>query len=211
MRQKRKTTQGEPGEGTPCFRDPGPAVPAPRPSNVEESEVLVDALQAANEALIRSNEGLQGVGEELETSLDMLQAANGALVLQNAALRERVAVLERLSSDLDALLADACLVEVDRALCLRRFTPEAGRLLGLSAADAGRPFAALAHGLDVPDLEQLLAQAAGAAAARHERALHDRSGRWYSMRVQPYHGPGDSGGAVVVLVELDRPPAASSD
>jgi chemotaxis methyl-accepting protein methylase len=179
-------------------------------ASAEEHEALIEELQSSNEELTSSNDELQSVNEELETSREELQAAHDELASQNALLGERVADLDRLSDELGGLLSSMGLavVLVDRDLRVQRFTPEAGRLLGLRSTDTGRFLAALDLGIDVPDLEQLVSAAAGAAATSHEREVRDRTGRWYSMRIRPYRrGEGQAEGAVMVLVELGRPPS----
>jgi chemotaxis methyl-accepting protein methylase len=166
----------------------------------EEHTALIEELQTSNEELTASNEELMSINEELETSQEELQATNDALASQNDALGERIAVLDRASDDLGGLLSSPKLsiVLLDRELCVRRFSPEAGRILGLASNDVGRHLATLDLGVDQAAVERLMV-----AVATREREARDRARRWSSMLIRPCRvSAGQADDAVVVLVEM---------
>ncbi|HVS13632.1 MAG TPA: chemotaxis protein CheB [Thermoanaerobaculia bacterium] len=160
----------------------------------EQLRTAVDQLRTATEEhgasyeeLLSLNEELQSSNEELEASKEELQCLNEELTTTNTQLEERNEELRTLTSDLDNLLTSTSVptVFLDRELRARRFTPAASGVLGVSAADLGRPLADLT--LRVRD-DRLLADA--------ERVLADPTpveaevcgddGRWFARRVLPY-------------------------
>jgi PAS domain len=103
------------------------------------------------------------------------------------------------NNDLKNLLSstNVALVIVDRDLSIRRFTPEAQRILGLITSDVGRPFDNINASLSIPDLHQLVLQVV-TDFTPVERNVHVRSGKQYTLRVLPYSTM-DVDGAVITL------------
>lgn len=111
-------------------------------SNIEDMESSNEELKASNEEIMSMNEELQSANEELETSKEELQSLNEELSTVNSQLQDKVEELEKAHNDMSNLLnsADIATLFLDTDLCIRQFTPAAGRLLGLIASDTGRPF-----------------------------------------------------------------------
>jgi two-component system CheB/CheR fusion protein len=173
---------------------------------IEEQEATNEELQSSNEELLSSNEELQSINEELETAKEELTSTNEELSTLNEELAARNAELERVNDDLGNLLAsvDVAIVMLSRDLRIRRFTPQAERVLNLIPSDIGRPLGDLNPRIEAPDLGALLAEVIGTGATR-ERNVRDRDGRWYWMRIRPYRGADGKGdGAVMLLVDIDR-------
>ena len=173
---------------------------------IEEQEATNEELQSANEELLSSNEELQSINEELETAKEELQSTNEELTTLNEELGSRNVELNRLNNDLVNLLASVNIpiVMVSADARIRRFTPQAQRVLNLIPGDVGRPIGDLNPRIDAPDLEQLIAEVIDTVSIR-ERDVQDREGRWYSMRIRPYRTTDNKiDGAVILLVDIDR-------
>jgi two-component system CheB/CheR fusion protein len=173
---------------------------------IEEQEATNEELQSANEELLSSNEELQSINEELETAKEELQSTNEELSTLNDELGSRNAELNGLNDDLENLFASVNIpiLMLSRDLRIRRFTPQAERVIGVIAGDIGRPIGDIKPRIDAPDLEHLIREVIDAVSTR-EREVRDNEGRWYSMRIRPYRTTDNKiDGAVLLLVDVDR-------
>ena len=171
----------------------------------EAHEATNQEFQAANEELQSANEELQSINEEMETSKEEIESTNEELITVNEEMVNRNTELNRLNSDLNNLQASIHLAVVllGRDLTIRRFSPLAEKTLNLVASDVGRPIGALKHNLDVPDLQQLLAQVIDTVQVQ-EREVRDNTGRWYLLRARPYLAVDNKiNGATLVLVDIN--------
>jgi len=87
-------------------------------------------------------------------------------------------------------------------LRIRRFTPQAEKVLNLGSRDVGRLISDLQLNLDLPNLHERILEAIGA-----ERDLQlevqDRQGRWYSLWVSPRRSGADQiDGVALALVDI---------
>jgi two-component system, chemotaxis family, CheB/CheR fusion protein len=178
---------------------------------IEELASTNDELKAANEEALSSNEELQSMNEELQTAKEELQSANEELTTLNDELHNRNSELGQVAADLGNLLAsiDIPVVMLSHDLRIRRYTPAVSRVLNLMSSDVGRPIKDINLGVDIADPEAMLTEAMESASAA-ERQGRDRSGRQYTLRVQPVKtAEGRVDGVVMMLLEADgRPPAA---
>ena len=173
-------------------------------SLIQRHDAANEELKSANEEILSNNEELQSTNEELETAKEELQSVNEELISVNEQLQQSNRDLGRSNDDLTNLLGSASVpmfvLGID--LCIRRFTPAAGKVLGLVQGDVGRPVADVALGFGLPDLEAVVA---GVIDAIHP-AVHEvrgGDGRWYSLRVYPYRTADHRiDGAVVVLADI---------
>jgi two-component system, chemotaxis family, CheB/CheR fusion protein len=168
---------------------------------IEDQEATNEELQSANEEILSSNEEKQSTNEELETAKEELQSTNEELSTVNDELRSRHDEIVHANNDLKNLLSstNVPLVIVDRDLSIRRFTPEAQRILGLITSDVGRPFDNINASLNIPDLHQLVLQVV-TDFTPVERNVHVRSGKQYTLRVLPYSTMDNKvDGAVITL------------
>ena len=172
---------------------------------VEDYESAKEEMDAVNEETLSSSEELQSTNEELETAKEELQSSNEELTTLNDELQSRNSELSQLTNDLSNLLigVDIPIVILDGGLRIRRFTPAAEKVLSLIATDVGRPFADMALRLEIPNWDGLVDEAMG----QHrivEREVRDRQGRWYCLRMRPYHaGEGKIDGVLVALLDID--------
>ncbi len=174
-------------------------------SIIEEQEATNEELKSANEEVLSSNEELQSTNEELETAKEELQSANEELVTVNEQLQNRNAELAGLSDDLANLLAgvNIPIVMLDNGRRIRRFTPQAEKLLNLLPTDLGRPIDNIRPNVDVPDLEKMIGEVIDTMAVK-ELEVKDGSGRWHSLRIRPYKTVDNKiEGVVMVFIDID--------
>jgi two-component system CheB/CheR fusion protein len=157
-------------------------------SIIEAMEATNEELQSANEEIQSVNEELQSTNEELQTSKEELESANEELHTVNEEMQHRNDQLNLLNNDLNNLLNSVNLpmVMVGPELNIRRFTPQAAKVLGVTASDVGRPITRLRLKLlDAAALEQIMLNVISEVRPSHQR-LRDASGRWCELQVTPY-------------------------
>src|SRR5262249_26389472 len=175
-------------------------------SVIEQQEAANEELQSANEEVQSANEELQSINEELETSKEEIQSSNEELVTVNDEQQNRNAELHQSNNDLTNLLSSVqmAIVMLGPDLRIRRFTPMAEKTFNLIRTDVGRPISDIKLNIDVPDLEQLVVQVIDTVSAK-EQEVHDKQGRWYSLRIRPYRTLDNKiDGAVLVLLDVDN-------
>jgi two-component system CheB/CheR fusion protein len=175
-------------------------------SVIEGQEAANEELKSANEEILSSNEELQSTNEELETAKEELQSVNEELSTINEELQTRNAELAVLQSDLSNLLTAINVPTILLALDgrVRRFSPQAQKLLNLTPSDVGRPLQDLKLKLDVPGLEDVVKLVIDTVATR-QIEFQDRDGRWHMLRVLPYWTADKRiDGAVLAFMDIDR-------
>jgi two-component system, chemotaxis family, CheB/CheR fusion protein len=174
-------------------------------SLVEQHEAANEELQSANEEIQSSNEELQSINEELETAKEELESSNEELATVNDELQNRNLELTTLNDDLSNLIGSVSIpiLMLDSDLRIRRFTPQAEKILNLIPADVGRPIGDIKFKINVPDLEALIAEVISTISTQ-ELEVQDTEGRWYAMRVRPYKTLNNRiDGVVIVLIDID--------
>ncbi len=174
-------------------------------SLIEQQDAANEELKSANEEILSSNEELQSTNEELQTAKEELQSINEELTTVNEQLQHRNVELALLNDDMTNLLASSGVANVVLGidLCIRRFTPAAGRLLGLLAGDIGRPIGHLKRSADLPDMEALVGDVIATVQPK-EREVRGPDGREYLLRIHPYRTTDNRiDGAVLVLFDID--------
>lgn len=174
-------------------------------SVIEQKETNNEELRSANEEIQSSNEELQSINEELETAKEELQSTNEELATVNDELESRNTELTRVNNDLTNLIASVniAIVIVGQDLRIRRFTPQAEKLLNLIGGDVGRPISDITANIAVPQFKEILTAAIDQVQTREE-SIQDKSGSWYSVRVRPYKTLDNKiDGAVAVFIEID--------
>jgi two-component system CheB/CheR fusion protein len=173
---------------------------------LEEQETTYEELRSANEETQSSNEELQSTNEELETAKEELQSSNEELTTLNEELQNRNSELSQLNSDLNNLLGSTHIATVmlSSDLRIRRFTPMAEAVLGLSAADLGRFFRDLQLSLPLPDLERKAIEVTETLSV-FECEVSNREGHWFLLRLRPYKTLDNKiDGVVMALLDIDR-------
>jgi two-component system, chemotaxis family, CheB/CheR fusion protein len=156
-------------------------------SIIESQEGTNEELQSANEEIQSGNEELQSTNEELQTSKEELESANEELHTVNEEMQHRNELLTQLNNDLTNLLYSVSLpiVMVGADLSVRRFTPQAAAVLGLSSSDIGRPLPRLRLKLDMGSLEQNMLDVIQQVQSQ-QLHVQDNDGKWCMLRIVPY-------------------------
>ena len=181
-------------------------------SVIETQEATNEELQSANEEILSSNEELQSTNEELETAKEELQSANEELSTVNDELRSRNQEVTQINNDLTNLFAsiDFAVVIIGSDLSIRRFTPQAQKLLGLIPADVGRPLTNINPTIEIPELQSLVLQVM-ASLRQADRVITDRKGARYQLRILPYRTVENKiDGAIITIIDISSFAAAES-
>ncbi len=173
-------------------------------SVIEEQDTTNEELKSANEEILSSNEELQSTNEELETAKEELQSTNEELTTLNEELQNRNTELSVAHNDMLNLLASVNIpiLILGNDLRIRRFTPQAERLLNLIPTDVGRPIGDIKPNFTLANLEELITESIDAVTIK-EQEVQDRQGRWYAMRIRPYRTTENKlDGAVIIWIEI---------
>jgi two-component system CheB/CheR fusion protein len=88
-------------------------------------------------------------------------------------------------------------------LSVRRFTPQAGKVLGLTATDVSRPIARLKLKIEVADLEQKMLDVISEVQPKQYR-VKDSEGQICDLRLTPYRTADNRiDGVVLSVVSID--------
>ncbi len=168
-------------------------------ATLEERQTSQEELRSANEELQSTNEELQSTNEELTTSKEEMQSMNEELQTLNAELQAKVNELSRASNDMRNLLdsTDIATLFLDNELHVRRFTPQATKIIKLIPADVGRPITDLASELSCPELA-MDAREVLRTLVSSEKSIGARDGRWFTVRIMPYRTLDDRIDGVVI-------------
>ncbi len=173
-------------------------------NTVEELESTNEELRSSNEESMSMNEELQSSNEELEATTEELRSLNEELSTVNAQLRDKIEQLETSNNDIRNFFASARVptIFLDEHLRINRFTPAAGKLLGIDAGDVGRFTGDIARDLLQHDLEQE-ARSVLASLETHSCELRTSEGRWFARQVLPYLTDSRSvEGVVITLTDI---------
>lgn len=173
---------------------------------IEHAEISNEEHRASNEELQAINEELRSATEELETSKEELQSVNEELVTVNYELKVKVEETGKANDDLNNLIAstDIATIFVDRAVCIKRFTPRAADIFSIIATDIGRSLLDITHRLEYGHLADDVSSTFD---TLHpvERELRSNDGRYYLMRLLPYRTTEDKiEGAVMTFIDISR-------
>ncbi|MGH7534114.1 MAG: ATP-binding protein, partial [Gemmatimonadales bacterium] len=175
-------------------------------SLIDEQDRVHAELQAAHEDSLSINEEFQSTNEELVTTKEEVQSVNEELTTVNDEMRKRNLELQNLNTDLANVLESVRIpiIICDRDLRLRRYSPSADTLFGLSRlpdrsrlTDAPLPIAAAS-------LDRLCRAALENDRPETEQ-VRDGEGRWHEVRSWPYRdAEGRTVGVVFALVDIDE-------
>jgi two-component system CheB/CheR fusion protein len=167
--------------------------------NHEEMQTSQEELRSTNEELQSTNEELQSTNEELTTSKEEMQSLNEELQTVNAELQAKVDELSRAANDMKNLLnsTDIATLFLDDELNVRRFTPQAAKIIKLLPADVGRPITDLTSDLRYAKLAEDTREVLRTLAAS-EKPIGTSDGRWFNVRIMPYRTLDDRIDGVVI-------------
>jgi two-component system CheB/CheR fusion protein len=174
-------------------------------ATIEELETSNEELQATNEELLSSNEELQSTNEEL-------QSVNEELITVNSEYQKKIDELSELNDDMNNLLSGTAIgtVFLDENLLIRKFTPPLARQINIIKTDVGRPFADLSHNLHYDNLSSDV-ERVQASETPSEIEVKNKEGRWFLVKIQPYHTEQESlnrKGIVLSLIDITERKAA---
>lgn len=146
-----------------------------------------EELQSANEEILSANEELQSTNEELETAKEELQSTNEELVTLNEELSNRNSELSLVNDDLSNVLSNAnsAIVIVNSEMKVRRLTPAATTLLGISYRDAGHNLFDFELGFPAEILKEKIYEVINSI-TNIDIESRNTSGNYYSIRIRPY-------------------------
>ena len=170
----------------------------------EEMQTSQEELKSANEELQSANEELQSTNEELMTSKEEMQSLNEELQTINAELQSKMDDLSRVNNDMANLLnsTEIATVFLDEDLNVRRFTPQATRIIKLIAGDVGRPITDIGSDLVYHELAEDVQEVLRTLVFVEKQAV-TRDGRWYTVRIIPYRTLDNViNGVVITFVDI---------
>jgi two-component system CheB/CheR fusion protein len=173
---------------------------------VEELESSNEELRSTNEELQSSNEELQSINEELESSKEELQSLNEELQTMNSELENNLEELSRAHDDMRNLLNsnEVATIFIDNDLRVRRFTPEATKLVNLIQTDIGRPLKHVATNIQNDDMINEVCGVLENLKSKNKE-VRTKKGEWYKMRVMPYRTTNNKiDGAVITFNSIDE-------
>ena len=124
---------------------------------------------------------------------------NEELQTVNTQLQSKVAEHARTSNDMKHLLnsTDIATLFLDNDLNVRRFTPQATKIIKLISADVGRPITDLASELRYPELAEDAREVLRTLVSA-EKPIAARDSRWFTVRIMPYRTLDDRIDGVVI-------------
>ena len=173
-------------------------------SVIQEQEIATEELKSAHEEVQSSNEELQSTNEELLTAKEELQSTNEELTTVNDEMQNRNVDLQQINNDLINLLSSVNIpiMMLGSDLRIRRFTPQAEKILSLIPSDIGRQISDFRLKINVPDVAALCLEVVDSLAVK-EREVQDEDGRTYSMFIRPYRTLDNRiDGVVIALVDV---------
>ena len=168
-------------------------------TTIEEMQTAQEELRATNEELQSNNEELQSTNEELNSSKEELQSLNEEMQTVNAELQTKMEELSQSNSDMKNLLNGIVIATIflDNNLGVKRFTPEADRIVHLVAGDVGRPLSHFATNLKYDRLVEDAKEVLGRLVSK-EAQVEAKDGHWYNMRILPYRSADNAIDGVVM-------------
>jgi two-component system CheB/CheR fusion protein len=163
-----------------------------------------EELRSYNEELQSANEELQSMNEELETSKEELQSLNEELATVNAELQGKTEELSSTNDDLRNLLdsTNIATLFLDPRLCVKRFTPEATKVINLIQKDVGRPVSHLKTKLEDENLAQEAQEVLDTLVPKQSE-ITSIDGQWYLKRLTPYRAANNViDGVVVTFIDI---------
>jgi two-component system CheB/CheR fusion protein len=154
---------------------------------VEEMETSQEELKSSNEELQSTNEELQSTNEEVITSKEELQSLNEELTTLNSELQSKNDNLIQANNDMVNILNSTQIptIFVDNNLRIKRFTPQAIKVISLIQSDTGRPITDISGNLQYEGLADDIKQVLSDLLTRSVE-IQTKDGVWYRMNIVPY-------------------------
>jgi len=171
---------------------------------VEEMETSQEELKSANEELQSINEELQSTNEEVVTSKEELQSLNEELTTLNSELQSKNDELTLANNDMTNIINSTQIptIFVDNELKIKRFTPQANKIISLISSDIGRPITDITSNLEYEDLVIDIKNVLSTLISKTVE-VQTKNGTWYRMHIVPYRTTENViDGAVITFMEI---------
>lgn len=173
---------------------------------LENLEDANEKMKQAHETLREKDEELRSTKEELETTKEELQSMNEELNTINAELQHKIDDLSKANSDINSLLSSTEIgtVFLDKNLCIKRFTPAAGKMMNLLESDVKRPISHLNTFLIRERLTENL-EKVFKTLIPYEKEIKEPDNTWYLVRFLPYQTENNMiDGVVITIVNITK-------
>lgn len=173
---------------------------------IEDYETHQEQLSTANEELQSNNEEMQSANEELETAKEELQSTNQEMTTVNDEMAARNIEMSRMNDDLSNFFEsiEISLVMVDLEFHIRRYSPEAVKVLGLKTSDIGIPLDVVLKDQGFELLDSILKNVIKTGATQ-EIETQNHTQHWFRLQVRPYKTANSKiAGAVVAWIDIDK-------
>lgn len=150
-------------------------------------QLAIEGLETTNEELQSSNEELLSSNEELQSSNEELQSLNEELHTLNTEHQLKIKELIELNDDLDNYFKSTEIGQVflDKDLRIRKFNPQAMRLINLIEGDIGRPISHISNNLANDNLLEGIKEVQDSEGV-YEKEVQLQDGRINLMRIYPF-------------------------
>lgn len=173
---------------------------------LENLEDVNGKMKQAHEIVREKDEELRSTEEELETTKEELQSMNEELNIINAELQYKIDDLSKANSDINTLLSSTEIgtVFLDKNLCIKRFTPAAGKMMNLMESDVKRPISHLNTFLIREKLTENL-EKVFKTLIPYEKEIKEPDNTWYLVRFLPYQTENNMiDGIVITIVNITK-------
>lgn len=167
-------------------------------------QLAIENLETTNEELQSSNEELLSTNEELQSSNEELQSLNEELHTLNTEHQLKIKELIDLNDDLDNYFKSSEIGQIflDSNLYIRRFNPQARRLINLIDSDIGRPISHISNNLTDDTLLENITTVQDSEEV-YEKQIRLKDGRLNLMRIYPYlRRDKENDGVVLTFVDI---------
>ncbi len=169
-----------------------------------EIQTLSTEIEYLQKELNISQESWQGVNQEMLIFKEEAQSMHEEMLTVNAELQAKLDSLLWVNNDMQNLLnsTEIATIFLNNKLHLRRFTDHATQVFRLRPQDHGRPLSEIVTDLNYPLLQQDAIEVLRTLAVS-DKQIQTYDGRWFNVRIMPYHTMGNIiDGVVITFIDI---------
>jgi len=169
----------------------------------ENLQSIIEELETSNEELQSSNEELMSTNEELQSTNEELHSVNEELYTVSLEHRRNNDELNRRNDDIKLLLKSSkiSLIHLDENLCLKRYSPNAGKIFNLESRGIGHR---LTDDSIVPANTEILESIHAVDSDRVSKTLTlSTVGRTYVVKISPNELDNDKPYSGIIISVID--------